>query len=557
MANEFMYIWIELGPFTTEQMTDWYKKNFFTEDLPIRRGKDIMFDPLNRYLMRFGRESPFMAADEAEILSAKQLILEQQQQQHHQLDLHQQQQRLRFGGFDGSPQQQQQLPQSQLSGFGGGFGGQQQQQPQQPPQPRFVGGPDILGSGSIVGGREGPGFGVMGGMDPMMVGGFGGPMGYMRPGWAGGLTGIENDLMGRGGPGGPNAGFFGLQRGAVGIMPFMQPPQQQQVNPLLQQQLQQQQQQQHQQPQTGGFSNFGGPSELTFGTQQPISSLIGGGGQNNWGGLSGSNNNEELRPVGSPAPGPAILDSVTDMTSKLSLSRNASSSPSKSYQQPNDLESSLASPKPVSGVPSPVKAVSAPSPRQDSKSPMTSPVSSSTVQVASSVVANDTESGGVVSPVEGISAEKASATAVKKPKSVKKSVPAPMMESEPLPPPPTVATVHASEDETALRAKKAAKTEYEKSQKETPAATTTAPSPATEKSRKDVPVSAPVQPAWNKDSKGPKLSLKEIQEAEEKVRVEKEKEKAKRAHQLLMAQAQALSEAESRGSCKLTFFLRL
>ncbi|KAI9331571.1 hypothetical protein BDR26DRAFT_870035 [Obelidium mucronatum] len=54
------------GPFSTDQMQDWYSKNFFSEDLPIKREQDILFEPLSNLLLRFGRERPFPSLDESE-----------------------------------------------------------------------------------------------------------------------------------------------------------------------------------------------------------------------------------------------------------------------------------------------------------------------------------------------------------------------------------------------------------------------------------------------------------------------------------------------------------
>ncbi|KAJ3191065.1 proteasome core particle subunit beta 2 [Irineochytrium annulatum] len=73
------------GPFSTDQMQDWYGKSYFSEDLPIKRDADAVFEPLSRYLLRYGRDRPFYeAVEEADALLAAKLEqsrLQQQQQQ--------------------------------------------------------------------------------------------------------------------------------------------------------------------------------------------------------------------------------------------------------------------------------------------------------------------------------------------------------------------------------------------------------------------------------------------------------------------------------------------
>ncbi|KAJ3351432.1 hypothetical protein HDU83_008934 [Entophlyctis luteolus] len=54
------------GPFSTEQMQDWFSKNFFSEDLPIKREQDLAFEPLANLLLRFGHDRPFVNSDETE-----------------------------------------------------------------------------------------------------------------------------------------------------------------------------------------------------------------------------------------------------------------------------------------------------------------------------------------------------------------------------------------------------------------------------------------------------------------------------------------------------------
>ncbi|TPX71260.1 hypothetical protein CcCBS67573_g06281 [Chytriomyces confervae] len=54
------------GPFSTDQMQDWYSKSFFSEDLPIKREKDLLYEPLSNLLSRFGRDRPFVDSDSFE-----------------------------------------------------------------------------------------------------------------------------------------------------------------------------------------------------------------------------------------------------------------------------------------------------------------------------------------------------------------------------------------------------------------------------------------------------------------------------------------------------------
>ncbi|KAJ3140808.1 hypothetical protein HK100_009122, partial [Physocladia obscura] len=58
------------GPFNTDQMQDWFSKSFFSEDLPVKREQDMLFEPLSNLLIRFGRDRPFILSDEAERTNA-------------------------------------------------------------------------------------------------------------------------------------------------------------------------------------------------------------------------------------------------------------------------------------------------------------------------------------------------------------------------------------------------------------------------------------------------------------------------------------------------------
>ncbi|KAJ3017113.1 hypothetical protein HKX48_003709 [Thoreauomyces humboldtii] len=49
------------GPFTAPQMQDWYRSGYFSDDLPIKRLDDYSYEPLARLLLTFGKDRPFLA----------------------------------------------------------------------------------------------------------------------------------------------------------------------------------------------------------------------------------------------------------------------------------------------------------------------------------------------------------------------------------------------------------------------------------------------------------------------------------------------------------------
>lgn len=52
------------GPFTSQIMLDWYQRKFFTDSLPLRRQKDVMFEPLGYWRVKNGGKAPFEPAVE-------------------------------------------------------------------------------------------------------------------------------------------------------------------------------------------------------------------------------------------------------------------------------------------------------------------------------------------------------------------------------------------------------------------------------------------------------------------------------------------------------------
>lgn len=52
------------GPFSHLEMQEWYSNGYFTLDLPIKHVDAPTFEPLARFLARYGEISPFK--DEAE-----------------------------------------------------------------------------------------------------------------------------------------------------------------------------------------------------------------------------------------------------------------------------------------------------------------------------------------------------------------------------------------------------------------------------------------------------------------------------------------------------------
>ncbi|TPX56223.1 hypothetical protein PhCBS80983_g04675 [Powellomyces hirtus] len=56
------------GPFTAGQMQDWFRSGYFNDDLPIKRVEDYNYEPLARLLLKHGRDRPFLAdLEEAEL----------------------------------------------------------------------------------------------------------------------------------------------------------------------------------------------------------------------------------------------------------------------------------------------------------------------------------------------------------------------------------------------------------------------------------------------------------------------------------------------------------
>jgi hypothetical protein len=49
-----------LGPFTHLEMQEWYSNGYFDPQLPIKHPESPVFEPLARFLMRYGEASPFL-----------------------------------------------------------------------------------------------------------------------------------------------------------------------------------------------------------------------------------------------------------------------------------------------------------------------------------------------------------------------------------------------------------------------------------------------------------------------------------------------------------------
>ncbi|KAJ3156214.1 hypothetical protein HDU86_003977 [Geranomyces michiganensis] len=57
------------GPFAAAQMHEWFRAGYFSDDLPIKRVDDYSYEPLARLLQKYGRDRPFLAdMEEAERL---------------------------------------------------------------------------------------------------------------------------------------------------------------------------------------------------------------------------------------------------------------------------------------------------------------------------------------------------------------------------------------------------------------------------------------------------------------------------------------------------------
>jgi GYF domain len=48
------------GPFTAQDMSEWYKAGYFQESLMVRRSIDVVFIPLGQLVKVYGRTAPFM-----------------------------------------------------------------------------------------------------------------------------------------------------------------------------------------------------------------------------------------------------------------------------------------------------------------------------------------------------------------------------------------------------------------------------------------------------------------------------------------------------------------
>ncbi|ORY39377.1 hypothetical protein BCR33DRAFT_720210 [Rhizoclosmatium globosum] len=420
------------GPFSTDQMQDWFSKNFFSEDLPIKREQDILFEPLSNLLMRFGRERPFSSLDESEALFQQPEPLVQAP--------------LRFPGVGGgfvNPVRSESLG-GGYSPFSGALGGIVGAGGHLPMPTRFNSSPSTASmyNNDFMAGRADLRYG---GLDHTVP----------SHGW--------NDNSGFGMlRGGPNS--FGPD---LGFGSFNQPQIPQQYNPVAQ---------------NAGFSQFGGASIPQFGTQLASSTLVDSFASPSTKEASPVLNawqNNQSGQMLSPGVAQSVLNAVT------------AESPQPIAQSPEKIPSKALSPVVQTQVSEPVTSIKA------TASPSGSPIKSPQ-QMKTKVAEPEPKLKG------------------KKSQTVKKAVvgmpvPADLIAS---PAPPAEPLVEAKP-------------------------VTSPPAPA--------PAPAPTPAPWVADKATPKLSLKEIQELEQREFEEKEREKARRAHLKLMAEAQAIAEQSASG----------
>ncbi|KAJ3023455.1 UNVERIFIED_CONTAM: hypothetical protein HDU68_008611 [Siphonaria sp. JEL0065] len=439
------------GPFTTAQMQDWYTKSFFSEDLPIKREQDLLFEPLSNLLVRFGRDFPFTSVDESESSSgAGGLFLQQQplpQPQfsaipaYHRADSFTATGYSPFGGA--------------LGGIGGGV------------HHPLVGGPSRFNSNPSTAALYGNEY--IGGRDIRF-----GAMDHsvQTHGW--GSQHESNTGYGMYGQNVPELAFGSLHH-----------------NNQLPQHI----------PQQGysqvGFSQFGAVAPQ-FGSQVPSNSLV-------------------------------VDTFVTSPTAKESFVENGNNS--NNWQNPADI---LLTPDASNSVLAAVTATESPQPipQSPAKSPKKSPRALSPVlRVPTPEPTVATVPSLVVSPVNTLQQLKCPVVAAA--------------------PEPVVAEQKQQQQQPKVKSKKSKKSVVGIPSVEVPQAQQQQSSPVIaaavlEVEEKVTPIAATPAP-WAGDKTTPKLSLKEIQELEQREFEQKEREKAKKAHARIMAEAQALAEQTASG----------
>ncbi|KAJ3329669.1 hypothetical protein HDU76_007423 [Blyttiomyces sp. JEL0837] len=501
------------GPFTTEQMQEWYSKHFFSEDLPIKKQNDLVFEPLSRLLQRFGRDRPFPVAEEAEMLAIRQLA------ERNRLDA------MRVSGFE----QYQPEMSSSLGGFGvGGFGA-------------FSGTP-AQSAGPIGGSLQQSRFGVSGsGAADSFVGGQGGfegiGSGSFGAGWRneqGGLVkpqgwGNESSAIGFGsrlgggqgafsdhgalsqavGGGGQNylglSGVQDAQVGVVGNVPF---------SDLAA---------------GNGLSHHLGAS-LNFGTQAHSSSLFRGGA-----GLTA-----ETAVVGGVTSAGSVWGQQQQQPATVGFQEEGHSLISDTVQKLVDEASPVreyVAPQQEFAAEGHVDESAVAAEYNDEGDAHTDDVAVASEMIAK-VDLHHEEENHVEAPrpasSQGYAQEEESTHArLDDDASV----------SAPVPTPPVVSGKSAK----ALKKKMSADKHRKQAEAVEVAAKEEDQSQEATSPNKESP-SKPAIPAWKTDSATPKLSLKQIQEAEQKEREEREAERAKKAHMMVMAQAQMLAEQEAAGA---------
>ncbi|KAJ3027221.1 UNVERIFIED_CONTAM: hypothetical protein HDU68_004224 [Siphonaria sp. JEL0065] len=447
------------GPFTTSQMQDWYTKNFFSEDLPIKREQDLLFEPLTNLLLRFGRDFPFTSVDESESSSAAGGLFQQ-----HQLPLPQPQ-------FSAIPayHRADSFTATGYSPFGGALSsiGGAVHHP-------LVGGPSRFNStpstaalygNEYIGGRD-IRFGAM-------------DHSVQTHGWSSQHESSSGYGMLRGGNGfGQNVPDL-----AFGYHQQQHVPQQHQgYNPIQ-----------------GGFSQFGVSAIAApqFGSQVPANSLV----------------------VDSFVSSPNSKESFVENGGTSNNSNNRQNSADVLSPDTNSVLAAVT----LTGSPQPI-------PQSPAKSPKNSPRAVSPVL---RVPTPEPVVAAVLSPV---------VSPVKSPQHLKSPVVAP----EPV-------IVEQKQQQQKVKSKKSKKNvvgmpavEEPQQQQHQPSPVNAATPEPTPVEEKVTAIAATLAP-WAGDKEAPKLSLKEIQELEQREHEQKEREKAKKAHARIMAEAQALAEQTASG----------
>ncbi|KAJ3416190.1 hypothetical protein HDV05_002835 [Chytridiales sp. JEL 0842] len=477
------------GPFTAEQMHEWYLKNFFSDDLPVRRDKDISFEPLGRILLRFGTERPFFAIEEQTAAPVGRFDAPRG-----------------GGGFDRFAQDLGGASLGNFGGFGGYNGGiagqlQGQQMGMRGYGQTPIGGDPYLNRRDLVFGGIEPAVGQFGT-------GWGETQGIARPGW----VPPPNDPSNFGGRFG-NQGLGGQFRNApTNLLNGMIDVGQLGVAPTT-----------IDQP---GYSAFANP----LGTNPLLGNMI--------------RPTSEARNIG-------LEPSTTQVPATAQVAWSSQPVPSEQQQPAVAEEEQSRSPvKPVAKEEKVEPNRRSPSPKRAPAEAPKSPIRSPKREVEKVPKDDQAEERLTLGDdFAKLNVSQGTHVSPTKPVSPAKAQPGPETENQKPPNTPLVKQKKTKKEEKGSveaqpqATSKASAIEAKPTSAKKPKAE--APVSAPSDTKKEEEAQAPPKPVWTTESNVPKLSLKEIQEIEEKKRKEVEEERARKAREAMLAQAQALAEQES------------